>query len=622
MSQLTGGLRPSSDFISDLKLGDASSVSIGSLGSLATSFLETVLLTSNFTNNDTNGTSTEQQPIDVFFSVSLGVTLVLGFIFSYSILRYYTKGSPLSWFLYVPLMMTYTLLFTAVSLVCLDLAAARSVDTTSGVKTDANRALEITWRVIYWTCQALAQIFLPLCKGYNFTGEFKGPFKLLRSLYNNLINISIMLGIGIAGLSGFLIYISIVDSIKNVTFNMLLGLALSLANMVGLALLVTLLGYGVVALPRTWWEISNDQRQLRLYEFKSVGLLEDLGDKEDYLVELISVCKVLESKVSEGHKQRKNVERMMKTVDKVMEDHPQLKSVRLKDRFEKGLLPDVETLTRWKVVDLHKDLCNAILDFSAYQYIWKRTQIDAFVLQDIIDSKTSSERKVESPFIKRWKFWQKIIEKPEWVYYKFIRPWFIKLLVILYIPFVLILFWCEFTPLFNNVTTVKLSVLEMLITSIGDRFVVQFVALGILLLILATIMFTLFNVRIMEFYHLIPHHTDSYTLFYTAQLLCRVIPSMMFNFLQLIGVTKNDGVAYFNIYGELRLDGLKIFGVIGGFIVDYLPLGMILVAFVTLFRILERIGTLFNIERFKYDSSGKVTDERVLEGREILLRAR
>ncbi|KAF0974363.1 hypothetical protein FDP41_006395 [Naegleria fowleri] len=579
-------------------------------------------ITNNVTNNSTNGTLTETQPIDAFFSVSLGLTIVLGIIFSYSILRYYAKNSSLSWFLYIPLLLTYTLLFTAVGMVCFDLAAARSVDRTSA-KTDANRALEITWRVIYWTCFGLAQVILPLFKGYPFTGEFTALFKLLRSIVMNLLTISVMILIGLGGLGGFLIYIAIVDDIKNVTFNMLMGLALSLSNIVGLALLITLLGYGIVILPRSLWEISNDERQLRLYEFKSVGLLETLTDTEDELIELISICTYLDKHVDQSHKQRKNVDRMMKTVNEAMENHPQLKKARLRDRFEPGKLPDIDKLSRWKLVSIHGDLINTILEFDIHQYQWKYLQIRAFVLQDIIDSKHNGLRKIDSPFLqRRFTWWQKIIEKPEWIYYKYLRPWFLKLLVLLYIPCAFILLWCEFTPLFKNVTTVRLSVLELLIESIHDRFITQFVALFILLMILVTIMVALFNVRVMQYFRIIPHHTDSYTLFYTAQLLCRVIPSMMYNFLQLIGVTKNDGVAYFNIYGELRLDGLRIFGAIGGFVVDYLPLGIILVAFVALFRILERLGTLINIERFKYNGGDKITDDRVLEGKEILQRAR
>ena len=576
----------------------------------------------NISNNSTNGTVTETQPIDLFFSLSLGLTVVCGLLFSYLILRHYTKHSPLSWFLYIPLVLTFSLLFTSVCMVCIDLAAARSVDMSSA-KTDANRALEIAWRVIYWTCFVLAQVLLPLFKGYQFTGEFKGIFKLLKSIVMNLLTISVMLGIGVAGLAGFLIYIAVVDDIKNVTFNMLLGLALSLSNLVGLSLLITLLGYGIVVLPRTLWEISNDQRQLRMYEFKTVGLLENLNDTEDEVIELISVCKKLHSTVPENHKERKNVLRMMKTVDKVIEDHPQLQNARLRDRFEPGLLPAVETLTRWQLVNIHKNLVNAILEFSINQYQWKHLQIQAFILQDIVDSKSNGSRKIDSPF-RRWRFSfvQKMLQFPEWLFRKFIRPWFLKLVAVVYVLFSLILLWCQFTPLFKNVTTVKLSVLEMLISSIGDRFVVQFVALGIISVILATVLVALFNVRVMEYFRLIPGHTDSYSLFYTAQLLCRVIPSMMFNFLQLIGVSKNDGVAYFNIYGELRMDGLLKFGVIGGFIVDYLPLGIFLVVFVAAFRILERLGTLINIERFKYSGTEKVTDERVLEGREILARVR
>jgi len=81
-----------------------------------------------FDGNLTNNTTvTVQHSMDAFFFVSLGMTLVVGVILSITILRYYTKSNPFPWFLYIPLFITYLLLFTAVSLVCIDLASVSLV---------------------------------------------------------------------------------------------------------------------------------------------------------------------------------------------------------------------------------------------------------------------------------------------------------------------------------------------------------------------------------------------------------------------------------------------------------------------------------------------------------------
>ncbi|EFC41898.1 predicted protein [Naegleria gruberi] len=496
-------------------------------------------------------------------------------------------------------------------------------------------ALVTMWRVIYWTLQVLSWILLPIFQSYLYTGEFLAIFRWLRAILDNLITYSIMLLVGGLGLGGFCIYIAISNAndpanAQIISLDLIAGLGLSLSNIYGLVLLVGFIGYGIIAVPRYLWETSNDERQLQLYEFTTPTIVEELEELENELLDYLGVCKILERKVDSTHKQFKNVERIMMTVEEVIRDHPQLnKAIRRSTSrdVDDGLLPkNIEDLSRSDCVKIHRLLQKAIREFSSKQYQWKHLQKKAFILQDVIHSKeNSSDMKVASPFRSpRPKVVQTIIEKPEWIYVKYLRSLLLKLLALAFVPFGLIIMWCEFTPLFKNIYATKrlsLSILELIIMSMRDRFAIQIVALLILGLILVTLLFAMYRVRILYLFQMVPHHTDSYTLFYTALLLCRAIPTMCFNFLQMVGVDPDDGVAYFAIYGALRVDGLRIFGLLGGFIVDYFPLLIIVVAFITMFKLIERCGTLCNIQRFSYTGSN-MSDETILEGREILHRAR
>ncbi|KAG2386550.1 hypothetical protein C9374_002294 [Naegleria lovaniensis] len=593
------------------------------------------LLSNQTNNNNTNGTLPSiQHSMDAFFFVSLAFTLVIGTILSILILRFYTKSNPFPWFLYIPLLITYLMLFTAVSLVCIDLASAISSGKLNK-KQLADPALVVLWRFIYWSLQILSWILLPVFQSYLYTGEFLAIFRWLRAILDNIITYSVMLLVGGIALGGFCLYIAISNlqdpqHAQIISLDLIAGLGLSLSNIYGLVLLVGFIGYGLVGLPRSILDMSNDERQLRLYEFKTPTIVEELEDLEDELLEYLSICKVLDRKVESHHKQRKNLDRIMKTVQQVTDNHPQLLKKARQSTLREGdlnLIPsNIEELSRSQCVKIHRLLQKAIREFSSKQYQWKHLQRKAFILQDIIESKSNhSEKRIVSVFRSpRPKFLQKILEKPEWIYRTYLRSFFLKLLVLLFIPFGLILMWCEFTPLFKNIHATKhlrLSILELIIMSMKDRFAIQFVSLGILSLILAILLFAMYRVRILYIFQMVPHHTDAYTLFYTCIFLCRAIPSMCFNFLQMVGVDPDDGVAYYTIYGALRLDGLRIFGVLGGFIVDYFPILIIVVAFITLFKLIERCGTLCNIQRFNYTSS-TINDETVLEGREILQRAR
>lgn len=157
----------------------------------------------------------------------------------------------------------------------------------------------------------------------------------------------------------------------------------------------------------------------------------------------------------------------------------------------------------------------AIREFSSKQYQWKHLQRKAFILQDIIESKSNhKEKRIVSVFRSpRPKFLQTILEKPEWIYRTYLRSFVLKLIVTLFIPFGLILMWCEFTPLFKNIHAtkhLKLSILELIIMSMKDRFAIQFVSLGILSLILAVLLFAMYRVRILYIFQMVPHHTGKW----------------------------------------------------------------------------------------------------------------
>ena len=247
-------------------------------------------------------------------------------------------------------------------------------------------------------------------------------FRWLRAIVDNLITYSIMLLVGGVGLGGFCVYIAISNArdpehSQSITFDLIAGLGLSLSNIYGLVLLVGFLGYGFVALPRAIWDMSNDQHQLRLYEFKTPTLVEDLEDKEDELLEYITACKILDKKVGSLHKQRRNVDRIMMTVKEVINIHPQLGKARSSGDSTDGLIPtDIEQLSRSDCVKIHRLLQKAIREFSSQQYQWKHLQRKAFILQDIIDSKSNyAEKKLVTPFRSpRPQVVQRIIEKPEW----------------------------------------------------------------------------------------------------------------------------------------------------------------------------------------------------------------
>jgi hypothetical protein len=142
-------------------------------------------------------------------------------------------------------------------------------------------------------------------------------------------------------------------------------------------------------------------------------------------------------------------------------------------------------------------------------------------------------------------------------------------------------------------------------------------------------LFALFRVEIYALYKLIPHYSDAGSLCYTAVFLCRVIPTLCYNYLQIVGVTQADQVAFYQVMGILRVDGLKEFikttgllEIIGGGFTNYFPMVMIIVSVLTLLRVVDKIASLFGEKRFNFHPKISETDEDVIAGKTILEQAR
>ncbi len=118
---------------------------------------------------------------------------------------------------------------------------------------------------------------------------------------------------------------------------------------------------------------------------------------------------------------------------------------------------------------------------------------------------------------------------------------------------------------------------------------------------------------------MIPHHSDTSSLLYTAVFLCRVVPTLCYNFLQLVGVRVNDGVAFYKVMGPLRVDGLKgIFGkvgyleILGGGFTNFFPVLMVAISILSLFKVFDRIYTKI-VMKTESDS-----EEEQSQGKEVI----
>jgi hypothetical protein len=121
----------------------------------------------------------------------------------------------------------------------------------------SRETLPAFWRVAYWVMQLMTWIVLPLTESYMSAGDFTFGQKLKASLKEN----GIIYATGLAIFGGLFIYLL---ASKRFGATELQEIAMAASNVWGMILLVVMLGYGLVDIPRFLWRRSDYDSTLRL----------------------------------------------------------------------------------------------------------------------------------------------------------------------------------------------------------------------------------------------------------------------------------------------------------------------------------------------------------------------
>lgn len=154
---------------------------------------------------------------------------------------------------------------------------------------------------------------------------------------------------------------------------------------------------------------------------------------------------------------------------------------------------------------------------------------------------------------------------------------------------------------------------------IFHRFFLQLFTLTTLGLITILCYFSVFQLRLPSRMTMVPFVTDESSLIYLSGLLCRVAPSICYNFLSILGYSERDGIAFSKVMGTLKTDSLKYIGIVGEYFTYFVPMLIPIVAVITIFDIPSRILSSINFkERFSFISRSAYSSTPVLLGKELV----
>eukprot|EP00069_Balaena_mysticetus_P012382 bmy_07487T0 len=409
--------------------------------------------------------------------------------------------------------------------------------------------MPIFWRVVYWTSQFLTWILLPFMQSYARSGGFSITGKIKTALIENAIYYGT--------------YLLIFGA------NQLQTIGIAAANTWGLFLLVLLLGYGLVEIPRSYWNGAKRGYLLMKTYFKAAKLMTEKADAEETLEDVMEEVRKVNESIKYNHPLRKCVDTILKKCPIEYQEKMGRNMDDYEDFDEKhNTYPSEKSL-----VKLHKQR------HRRTQVQWQILLEQAFYLEDVAKNETSATCQFVHTFQS---------PEPE----------------------------NRFIQYFYNPTVVFIQLAEKTYNYIYIE-IACFLSIFFLSICVYS---TVFRIRVFNYYYLASHHqTDAYSLLFSGMLFCRLTPPLCLNFLGLthmdssISHQNTQPTAYTSIMGSMKVLSF----IADGFYIYY-PMLVVILCIATYFSLGTRCLNLLGFQQFMGDND--MTSDLVDEGKELIRR--
>ncbi|XP_029434693.1 LMBR1 domain-containing protein 2 [Rhinatrema bivittatum] len=471
------------------------------------------------------------------------------------------------------------------------------------------------WRVVYWTSQFLTWLLLPFMQSYARSGGFSITGKIKTALIENAIYYGTYLLI----FGAFLIYVAVNPNF-HLEWSQLQTIGIAAANTWGLFLLVLLLGYGLVEIPRSYWYGSRRGYLLMKTYFKAAKLMTEKADAEENLEDMMEEVRKVSECIKYNHPLRKCVDTILKKCPTEYQE----KMGRNMDDYEDFDEKQNSYPSEKSLVKLHKQVIYSVQRHQRTQVQWRILLEQAFYLEDVAKNESSATRQFvhtfppqepENRFARR--FYTPTVE---WYWECLLRPWCYRLLAVVLALFSVVVVWSECT-FFS--TRPVLSLFAVFIQQAEKTYNYIYIEMACFLTIFflsICVYSTVFRIRVFNYYYLASHHqTDAYSLLFSGMLFCRLTPPLCLNFLGLthmdvsISHQNNQPTAYTLIMGSLKVlpfiaDGFYI----------YYPMLVVILCIATYFSLGTRCLNLLGFQQFMGDND--MTSDLTDEGKELIRR--
>ncbi|XP_036343678.1 LMBR1 domain-containing protein 2 homolog [Rhagoletis pomonella] len=468
------------------------------------------------------------------------------------------------------------------------------------------------WRVIYWTSQFLTWLIMPLMQSYLKAGDFTIKGKLKSALVENAIYYSSYLFI--CGI--LLIYIAAKG--VSLDWQKLKAIASSASNTWGLFLLVLLLGYALVEVPRSLWNNAKPGFTLEYAYFKAAKLSTDKAEAEEIVDDVLESLQGISRAVPNNHELRPCVETILRKVPTELLERAVRNYTRAGGNGGTStIVPSERALVR-----IHKQVIKSLQTLQRSESLWSVQVQRVLHLEDVSRNMHSADRRFKAEFPPKRTQLGTAIYSPtlHWYWECLYKSPFLKILCVLTTIMSFMVVWSELT-FFNRrpVLSIFANVINMAKYSY-DFFTIELFSMTVLCYLFYCTYSTILRIRFLNLYYLAPHHqTNEHSLIFSGMLLCRLTPPMCLNFLGLIHMDSHIiKERILETYYTQIMGHMDVLGIISDGFNIYFPMCMLAFCLTTWFSLGSRALNAMGFQQFLQNET--IATELVQEGKDLIAR--
>lgn len=442
-------------------------------------------------------------------------------------------------------------------------------------------------------------MLLPVMQEYEMAGEFSKTSRLKSAVFRHIRGFLILGALGVA----CWIYLFFEGKLTIQTTPVFL---IVLSNCWGLLLIIVLLGYGLVEIPRSFWKAGNNSARLCDLYVKATVLAEGMVDTKYALEEIIKLLNVASYKLPKESNLQESLNFVLSLCPLELLEHQRS----MQTHLSKDAASQLGNITESTLVKLHKELKDTLSEYQRSKFRWDQMIDEALYLEDIITASDSPFHRISFTFQEgKTGFAARNREIIEFYWLTKVKPLCYRILAVVFMIMSLLTFLGE-TTLFLDF---PIGVYPIMFQSDHGIVVTQLLCVFPLFYIILCTYFGLFNLKLSGWYGLYPNnHTDSSNLVWSAFFLARLSAPMCNNFLLYLKVRNT-------VYSEV-MELIDVVPLVGAQFSTFFPLLLVLFCGLNLFHVYGRAMGAIGMSSLSFND--KYRFDKVSEGKIIVTRAR